>query len=256
MQLTLTVVSQEKSEHVLSDTGEKTADQVLLELECLGQSHWNDLFEVHLPGKGVPFVRDHLALGATQNKKYYISVDPYHNVMYFKLGKTFFVHLNRIQENGVEHLQFRAFLEDDFRWCIKLLPESCRWKGERQVNYIEVCEKGLVRAGEFTHDFFNVVMDEEDGDFFPLELVEAIRLCYQPNCYSVGFKCFLDGLFFDPQWARKYLEGVEAEMRARDFKTYLDMASMSIKYQKTQIIVDGVEVSSGADFKGLADFVE
>ncbi|MEL6702633.1 MAG: hypothetical protein AAFO58_13285, partial [Pseudomonadota bacterium] len=150
---------------------------------------------------------------------------------------------------------FRAFLEDDFRSCIKLLPESCQWKGERQVKYIEVCEKGLVQADKFTHDFFNVIMDEEDGDFFPMELVEAIRLCYQPKCYSIAFKCFRDGLFFDPQRARKYLEGVEAEMKARGFETYLDMASMSIKYQKTKIVVDGVEVSGGADLEGLGDFV-
>jgi hypothetical protein len=236
--------SQTFTEMVISDTGTKSAEDVISELPCLTNSKWNEFFQTHFPGIGVQFIRDQMSNGATLNKKYYIKVDETHNVMYFKLGSNYFMHLNKINEDGSEHLLMRGFVADHFGNCIQILPESCKWKGQREVKYIEICEKGLVQAEGFAQDFVKVILDEEDGEFTPLEIAKAVRDCYKPKCYSIAYKCFQDGLYFDPVKARKYLEGVRDDMVSRGFKAFLDLETMSIKYQKLNIEVNGVAVGS------------
>jgi hypothetical protein len=234
--------AQSVKEVILSDSGEKTEEEVRESLQCLSHSKWNLFFEHSMPDLGIQYLRDQLAKGVTQNKRYYIQVDNTHNVMYFKEGNNFFLHLNEIKDDGSEHLLMRAFLQDDFNNCIRLLPESCKWKGERVVKYIEVCEQGLVQSGDFTHDFFKVVLDQEEGTFSPLEIARAIRDCYQPKVYSIAYKCYVDGLYFNPQDAVKYLKDVQKKMEDYGFETSLDLENMEINYSKVAVEVNGMEV--------------
>lgn len=236
------VLGQTTKEVVLSDSGEKTAEEVQEELQCVKHSKWNDFFETHFTDLGLEYIRAQLSKGASNNKKYYIKINQTHNVMYFKEGKNFFVYLNQIAEDGSEVLLMRSFLQDDFLNCIQLLPESCKWKGDREVKYIEVCEKGIVLAKGFTQDFFKVAIDESEGQFDPIDIAKAIRNCYQPNVYSVGYKCYIDGLYFDPAQAVAYLNEVRAKLEEYNFNTQLDLENLTIKYVKTAVTVNGVRV--------------
>lgn len=236
-------LSQTSKEVVLSDSGEKTAEQVQAELQCVKHSKWNDFFETNFPDLGLEYIRAQLSKGASNNKKYYIQINETHNVMYFKEGKNFFVYLNQIGDDGSDVLLMRSFLQDDFLNCIQLLPDSCKWKGDREVKYIEVCERGIVLAKGFTQDFFKVAIDDEEGQFDPLDIAKAIRNCYQPNVYSVAYKCYVDNLYFDPQQAIAYMKEVQAKLETYDFNTRLDLDNMSIKYVKTHVTVNGVQVA-------------
>lgn len=235
-------LSQTMKEVVVSDTGEKTAEEVQAELQCVKHSKWNDFFVTNFPDLGLEYIRAQLSKGATANKKYYIQINEGHNVMYFKEGKNYFVHLNEVTDDGSDHLLMRAFLQEDFNNCIQLLPDSCKWKGHREVKYIQVCEKGIVLADGFTSDFFKVIIDEEEGEFNPLDIAKAIRDCYQPNVYSVAYKCYVDNLYFNPQDAIDYLKGVQETLENHSFNTRLDLENMQIKYVKTHIKVNGVNV--------------
>lgn len=243
-------MTQTIKEVVLSDDGEKTVEEVQANLECLKKTDWNDFFETNMPGLGVQYIRSQMSKGATPNKKYYIQVNESHNVMYFKEGTHYFMHLNEIQDDGSDHMLLRAFVQDDFQNCIQVLPDSCKWKGERVVKYIEVCEKGLVLAEGFTQDFFRVVLDDDEGVFSPIDIAKAIRDCYQPNIYSIAYKCYTDKLYFDPQYAVSYLKDVEANLQQHGFETKLDLETMEIKYAKTHITVNGVEVAVDPDLSG------
>lgn len=236
-------LSQTSKEVVLSDSGEKTAEEVQAELQCVKHSKWNDFFETNFPDLGLEYIRAQLSKGASNNKKYYIQINETHNVMYFKEGKNFFVYLNQIGDDGSDVLLMRSFLQDDFLNCIQLLPDSCKWKGDREVKYIEVCERGIVLAKGFTQDFFKVAIDDEEGQFDPLDIAKAIRNCYQPNVYSVAYECYVDNLYFDPQQAVAYMKEVQAKLETYDFNTRLDLDNMSIKYVKTHVTVNGVQVA-------------
>lgn len=243
--------SQTSSEMTISDSGQKTAEEVIANLECLRLSKWNSFFETHFPSLGVEFLRSQLSKGATSNKKYYIKVDALHNIMYFKEGSNFFIHLNQISEDGSDTLLMRAFLGDDFAHCIQILPESCKWKGQREVKYIEVCERGLVFAKDFTQDFFKLDLDESEGEMDPMLIAKTFRECYQPNCYSIAFKCYTDGLYFDPRKAKEYLEGIKKKMDENGFETRIDFETMSIKYSKTKISVNDKPIDAELDLKSL-----
>lgn len=229
------ISSQTVKQIVLSDSGEKTQDEISANLRCLSHSKWNLFFENNLPNLGIQYIRDQLSMGASENKKYYIRVNDTHNLVYFKEGHNYFINLIYSLNDGTETLLMRAFLQENFNNCIQLLPESCKWKGERIIKYIEVCEKGLVKSGEFTHDFFDLILDEDQGVFSPLEIAKAIRDCYQPNVYSIAYKCYVDGLYFDPQGAVKYLKEVQSKIEDHGFETYLDLDTMEIKYSKISV---------------------
>ena len=107
-------LSQTSKEVLLSDSGEKTAEQVQAELQCVKHSKWNDFFTTNFPDLGIEYIRAQLSKGASNNKKYYIQINETHNVMYFKEGNNYFVHLNQISEDGSEVLLMRSFLQDDF----------------------------------------------------------------------------------------------------------------------------------------------
>ena len=234
--------AQTLKEVVLSDSGEKTAEQVQAELQCVSQSKWNDFFVTNFPDLGLEYIRAQVSKGASPNKKYYIQINESHNVMYFKEGKNFFLHLNEIADDGSDHLLMRSFLQEDFKNCIQLLPDSCKWKGQREVKYIQVCDKGIVLADGFTQDFFKVMIDEEEGEFNPVDIARAIRDCYQPNVYSVGYKCYVDGLYFDPQEAVAYMRDIQGKLEGYDFNTRLDLDNLTIKYVKTHVMVNGEAV--------------
>jgi hypothetical protein len=244
--------AQTSSEVILSDTGQKTVEEVENELQCVFQTKWGEFFATNFPDLSIQYVRDQLSKGASPNKKYYISVNSTHNIMYFKEGQNYFLHLNQISENGDEVLLMRAFVKDDFADCIKILPDSCKWKGQREVKYIQVCEKGLVLAEGFTEDFFKVMIDEEEGDFDPIQIAQAIRECYQPKCYSIGYECYTKGLYFNPKKAKTYLDGVRDKMQEHGYDVYVDYDTMNIKYTKTLVTVNGEEVETGIDLKSLA----
>lgn len=238
-------VSQTMKEVELSDTGEKTAEEVQASLECVKDSKWNDFFNTNLPDLGLAFIRDQLSKGASANKKYYVQVNETHNVMYFKEGNNYFIHLNEIGDDGSDVLLMRSFLQDNFQNCIQLLPDSCKWNGQREVKYIEVCEKGIELSEGFTQDFFKIALDETQGQLNPVDVVKALRDCYQPNVYSVAYKCYADGLYFDPSQAADYLRGVEKDLAAKGFETKLNLETMTIEYTRTYIEVNGEKVPVG-----------
>jgi hypothetical protein len=240
--------AQTTKEIVVSDSGEKTEEQVIQELQCLTHSKWNDFIQTNMPDLGVQYIRDQLYKGATQNKKYYIQVNETHNVMYFKEGSNYFLHLNEVSDDGSDHMLMRAFIDDKFGDCIRVLPESCKWKGERVVKYIEVCERGMVQAENFGLDIFNVIIDEQEGVFRPEDIIKAIRDCYQPNVYSVAYKCYRDKLYFDPQYAVNYLKEMQAKLEAHGFATKLNLEDFTIDFQKTTVTINGKEVAVDNDW--------
>ena len=232
------------SEVVLSDDGEKNAEQVQASLECVKDSKWNDFFTTNLPDLGFQFVRDHLSKPISQNKKYYIQINERHNVMYFKEGNNYFVNLNEIGDDGSDVLIMRSFLQGDFQNCVQLLPESCSWKGQRTVKYVEVCEHGFELAQGFKQDFFNIVIDDTEGEMNPIDVADALRDCYQPNVYSVAYQCYKNNLYFDPTKAVEYLKSVQAKLELYGFKTTLNMKTMTIEYERTALRLNNVTIPS------------
>ena len=240
-------VAQDTREIVLSDDGEKTAEEVQASLECVKESKWNDFFNVNLPDLGFQFVRDQLTHRTSQNKKYYIQINETHNVMYFKEGNNYFMNLNEIGDNGKEVPLFRAFLQGDLQNCIQLLPDSCSWKGQRTVKYIEVCEHGIELAEGFTQDFFKIAIDETEGEMNPLDVAKALRDCYQPNVYSVAYKCYVNNLYFDPIKAVEYLKSVQSQLEGHGFTTQLNLDNLTIGYTRTHIELNGQVVPAELD---------
>ena len=241
-------MTQTMNEIVVHDSGEKTEQDVINGLECLSHSKWNDFFQTNMPDLGVQYIRDQVSKGATANKKYYIQVNDTHNVMYFKEGLNFFIHLNQIADDGSDKMLMRAFLPDSFKDCIRVLPESCKWKGERVVKYIEVCEKGMVQAENFGIDIFKVMIDEKEGVFRPEDIIRAIRDCYQPNVYSIAYKCYRDKLYFDPEFAANYLKEVQTKLESYGFATKINLEDFTIDFQKTQIEINGEKVNVDNDW--------
>ena len=221
-------MSQTVNEVVVEDSGKKTEAQVIAGLECLSESKWNDFLSTNMPDLGVEFIRAQVKNGASPNKKYYIQVNESHNVMYFKEGLNYFIHLNKLNDDGSDKLLMRSFLPDNYQDCIRVLPMSCKWKGQRVVKYIEVCEKGMVQADNFGVDVFNVMIDDDQGIFRPKDIICAIRDCYQPNVYSIAYKCFQDKLYFDPKFAAEYLRTVQAQLEQQGFATKVNLEDFTI----------------------------
>jgi hypothetical protein len=235
------------TEQILSDSGQKSAEEVTHSLSCVKDSKWNTFFLTNFSELGIQGVRDKLYKCGTPNKKYYLPINDSHNIMYFKIGNDIFVNLNKIQEDGTEHVIMRGFMGDNFENCIKLLPESCKWKGQREVKFIHVCEEGLIQAKGFTYGVLNIFLDEQVGQFSPFKIVRAVRDCYKPKTHSISYKCFEDGLNFDLVQAKKYLENVRDDMIKRGFKASLDMDTLSIKFQKLSLEYDEFHVEVMAD---------
>lgn len=241
-------MSQTMNEVVVEDTGKKNEAQVIAGLECLSESKWNDLISTSMPDLGVEFIRAQVKNGASPNKKYYIQVNESHNVMYFKEGHNYFIHLNKLNDDGSDKLLMRSFLPDNYQDCIRVLPMSCKWHGQRVVKYIEVCEKGMVQADNFGVDVFNVMIDDDQGVFRPEDIIAAIRDCYQPNVYSIAYKCFQDKLYFDPKFAAEYLRTVQAQLEQHGFATKVNLEDFTIDFQKTRVSINGEEVAVDNDW--------
>lgn len=220
----------------LSAEKEKTTEEVIqTELQCIRHSRFGDLLQNQLPN-GVQYLRDQLAMGTVENKKYYINVSDTHNVMYFRHGDCIFIHVNRITAQGEDKLKLRAFINTDFDDCIRVLPESCVWQGEREVKYVEICESGLDLSEGIKMDVFKVNILEQEGYINPIDVWEAVRECYQPNVYSVAFECFKKGLWFDPNQARTYMKKVNQLLQKYNYDTTLDMENYQINYSKLKVV--------------------
>ena len=239
--LTLTsfAVSSEEVKKVRKDLEvgvEKTEAEVIkTELQCIRNSNYSDVLE-ELPG-GSQYLRDQLAMGAVENKRYYISVNDNYNIMYFRHGDCFFVHVNYINLEGEDEVKLKAFVTTDFGDCIRVLPEGCVWQGEREVKYVEICESGLDLSEGIKMDIFKVNVLEDSGVISPIDVWTAVRQCYQPNVYSVAFECFKKGLWFDPNQARRYMKRVSKLLQHHDYTTKLDMENYAIEYSKLKVVV-------------------
>ena len=220
----------------LSVEKEKTTEEVIqTELQCIRHSRFGDMLQDQLPN-GVQYLRDQLAMGTVENKKYYINVSDTHNIMYFRHGDCIFIHVNRITNQGEDRLKLRAFISTDFDDCIRVLPESCVWQGEREVKYVEICESGLDLSEGIKMDVFKVNILEENGLIKPIDVWEAVRECYQPNVYSVAFECFKKGLWFDPNQARNYMKRVNRLLQKYKYDTVLNMEKYEIEYSKLKVV--------------------
>ena len=225
-------------EELLSDTGEKTASEVASDLQCLNTSKWQAFFQTNFPDLGIEFIRAQLQKGASPNKKYYIHVNDEHNVMYFKEGNNYFIHLNKLDPQGEDQLLMRAFQQDDFKNCIQLLPDSCVWKGQREVKYIEVCEEGGKLNQALYYDLFNLIIDEEEGVFDPGMITQAIRECYQPNVYSIGYLCYMNGMYFKPEFGVTYLNQIKDRLVSYGYEAWVDLDKMTVEFKRTIVQVN------------------
>ena len=212
---------------------EKTPQEVIQELKCMKDSAFKPIFEA-LEDKGLQYLKELFAKGVPENKRYFSAVGSDHNVMYFKIGHTIFIHFNRVNEDGTLELLQKGFYGDRSLGCIKVLPESCVWKGNRQVKYVELCESGLDVSHELRNDLFRVSISETEGVVDPQVIVQAIKKCYKPNCYSIAYECFQKGLSFDVKKAVLFMKTKVAQLKEQGYNAYIDYFHMAVKYTKVE----------------------
>jgi hypothetical protein len=229
----LTTEKLEMVEQILSEEQEKTEAEIISELKCINESSYLPLFNAQWPS-GTQYLRDQLATGATNNRKFYVQLDANHKVAYFREGENYFVNvILQAQDDGEEEVVERMFVPTTLKDCIRILPASCKWKGQREVKYVEICESGLDLANGIKRDLFKVAIDSDSGTITPQDIVIAIRDCYQPNVYSIPYECFQKGLFFDHQKALDYLNMALGYFKAKGYDARILNEQMAIQYSKT-----------------------
>ena len=228
----LTIFAQEEKktfkveESIIVEEAKKTEAQIKQELKCLSDSVYKTLWTTNKMS-----ILIQLEKGVMLNKKYYMKVDETHNIMYFKQGETFFMHLNRIVDKVTTVLE-KAFYEPGAT-CARVLNSNCKWRGEREVQYTELCTSGMDVAHQIREDIFKVTIAQEDSsDLNTLKIADAIRSCYKPKCYSISYECFDKGLAMDYGHALKVLQAQTKILEENNYSATLDPYTMTIKYSK------------------------
>lgn len=214
-----------------------TEAEVMKELTCLRN---DDVYGPMIAALGEDYLLTLIYGNVKQSKKYYVHLNDSHRLMYFKEGENTFIHIYLVKDDQSEELMRRAFLGDKSIGCIRVLPESCVWKGQREVTYEKVCESGLDIAHTMRDDMFKVSLTEEhEGQISTPEVINAINDCYRPKCYSVAYECFQKGLHFDFNDAKEFLEKKKLELQKQYYNVTIDYMTMSLKYSKLRYEVSG-----------------
>ena len=232
MLLSATLAQLTMEEIELSDTGVKTEEEVINELECLGSKGTGNFAALMNASwdQGIVYLRAQLGMGATENKKYYVQLGADHNVSYFREADNFFLSINRVNEEGDDVPELKAFIPTDMDGCIRILPASCKWQGQREVKYVEVCESGVDTAEKLKQDLFRVAATDVDQTLTSVQTLIALRQCYEPKVYSIGYECMKKDLFFDHDSAIANMKVEVARLQSLGYKAELDPINMEINY--------------------------
>lgn len=214
-----------------------TENEVMEKLSCLKD---HAVYGPLIQAVGEHYLQTLFYGSMTQNKKYYVMLNDSHRLMYFKEGENVFVHIYLVKEDGSEELMARGFIGDKSIGCVRVLPESCVWKGQTPVTYEQVCTSGLDAAHQIREDLFRISLTEEhDGQISTPEVINAIMDCYRPKCYSVAYECLKKGLYFDFQEAEAFLIQKRDELAAQHYSVSIDYTTMSLKYSRLSYDVEG-----------------
>ena len=243
MMLISASLAQIKMEEVeLSDTGVKTEAEVINELQCLGSiDNYASLMNAEWD-QGIVYLLAQLGMGAQENKKYYVALGDSHNVSYFKEGENYFLSVNRVNEAGDDIAQLKAFIPTSLKGCIRILPASCKWQGQREVKYVEVCESGIDISQKLKQDIFSVTASIDEQSMTPVQTLIALRECYEPKVYSIGFECLKKDLFFDHETAVASMKLEVKRLESLGYKAELVIETMEIRYSKLDLEVTTKEI--------------